>query len=296
MSAFSATVNQKDVMNALKMQLALVIFVVVVAYLVAISTPIFDRSGGQQFTINGTRVFSPAELVAAATARRAALQELPSQMQEPPATLPPLLLVIIGEVYDVSAGRVHYDSGTGYEGFCNGSDVSRAFLTADFEKNATDDLDDLKPGECLGISGWARFYANHSNYTFAGLMHGRFYNASGAPTDALRRFRECLGLGLAAKEVARAAADAAPACGKSSPPPQPMYAHGKWTTFTCAAPLTPRRIVFPGERGDVCACLPAKGDPAWDPTALGLADDPELPQPYNRQDCIEASSCTVRLA
>ena len=117
-----------------------------------------------------------------------------------------------------------------------------------------------------------------------------------AHPDALRRFRECLGLGLAAKEVARAAADAAPACGKSSPPPQPMYAHGKWTTFTCAAPLTPRRIVFPGERGDVCACLPAKGDPAWDPTALGLADDPELPQPYNRRDCIEASSCTVRLA
>jgi hypothetical protein len=51
-----------------------------------------------------------------------------------------------------------------YEGFVNGSDASRAFLTADFANNATDDLTGLTPGQCLGVEHWMGFYRSHDTY------------------------------------------------------------------------------------------------------------------------------------
>lgn len=280
-----------------------------------------------RLTSDGRRIFEPDELAAAADAgakpsaaavAAAALADLPPTQQgsTPPqqSSAPPqqLLLVIVGEVYDVTEGHSFYSAGGGYEGFCNGTDNSRAFLTADFDLNATDNLDGLKPGECLGIHGWSKFYANHSKYQFVGLLHGRFYDADGAPTDALRRYEECVGRGLAARGAARVAVDAAPMCGQATPPRSATggdtkYDIGKWMTFWCTPPLVPRRVFFvdaanaaaTGDaraKTDTCACLPVAGDPSWDPIELGMEDDQELPQPYNRRECVKMSTCTVKLS
>ena len=102
---------------------------------------------------------------------------------------PLLLLVVVGKVYDVSSGRTFYGSeGAGYEGFASGSDNSRAFLTADFEHNATDDLDNLTHAEHLGVAHWAQFYEDHAKYTYAGVHRGRFFDYRGRTTPARRAF------------------------------------------------------------------------------------------------------------
>ena len=109
----------------------------------------------------------------------------------------PLLLVVIGEVYDVTSGRTYYgrQDGESYAGFASGIDASRAFLTADFELNATDDLNDLTAGQCLGIEHWVHFYRDHSTYTRLGVAVGRFFDASGEPTAEHAAFRACVARG-----------------------------------------------------------------------------------------------------
>ena len=100
---------------------------------------------------------------------------------------PLLLLVVVGKVYNVSAGRAFYGSvGAGYEGFASGADHTRAFLTADFEHNATDDLGNLTHAQLLGVAHWAQFYEDHAVYKYAGVHVGRFYDAQGHATAARR--------------------------------------------------------------------------------------------------------------
>lgn len=206
----------------------------------------------------------------------------------------PLLLVVVGEVYDVSSGESFYGPGSSYEGFANGTDASRAFLTSDFDNNATDDLDGLLPGECLGIEHWVNFYANHAKYTFAGLLHGRFYDEQGEPTEALDRFRACIAQGHAARASAQQVCDAAPRCTKATPAGEPRFSRGRWATFTCEPPLAPRRLTHDG---DVCVCLEPKAvvDGGFEPEALGMKDDGRIPQQYDTNMPADASQVTVRV-
>lgn len=228
-----------------------------------------------------TRIFTEEELSAAAKRQR------------------PLLLVVVGDVYDVSAGKEFYAAARGneYQGFADGADASRAFLTADFEADATDDLSGLLPGQCLGIEHWRQFYANHTKYVHVGRLHGRYYDAHGAPTDALRAYGACVERGLAARRAVRAVASRAAACRAEPPPTEERYAHGTWKSYHCEPPLAPRRLLLP-ERGEECICI----DPAeavaggWEADSLGMDEDPELPQVHDRRGCTaEGHSCTVRI-
>ena len=111
----------------------------------------------------------------------------PSQVWARRESAPLLLLVVVGKVYNVSAGRAFYGSvGAGYEGFASGADHTRAFLTADFEHNATDDLGNLTHAQLLGVAHWAQFYEDHAVYKYAGVHVGRFYDAQGHATAARR--------------------------------------------------------------------------------------------------------------
>ena len=51
----------------------------------------------------------------------------------------PLLLAILGEVYDVGPGERHYAPGQGYSGMA-GRDASRSFTTGNFKKDAVPGL------------------------------------------------------------------------------------------------------------------------------------------------------------
>ncbi len=99
-----------------------------------------------------------------------------------------LMLVVLGEVYDVSAGRKYYSKG-GYAGFC-GRDGSRAFFSGDFTDNGlTDDLSDLPADALNAIESWRTFYQDSKKYHYRGKLVGAFYDKNGAPTPELIRVR-----------------------------------------------------------------------------------------------------------
>lgn len=124
--------------------------------------------GNGRFSPDGVRVFSETEL---------------KQFDGSDADKP-LLLCILGEVYDVSAGAKYYGKEHGYNVFL-AQDASRAFHTGEFDK-VIDDVRDLDVMAVADIIGWRDFYRKHKTYHFVGVLAGLYYDASGAPTNALR--------------------------------------------------------------------------------------------------------------
>ncbi|CAI7733374.1 unnamed protein product [Closterium sp. NIES-53] len=70
----------------------------------------------------------------------------------------PLLLGILGDVFDVTKGRKQYGKGQGYNHFA-GRDATRAFVSGNFSGDGlTDDLTGLSGEQCIGIADWWDFY------------------------------------------------------------------------------------------------------------------------------------------
>ena len=95
----------------------------------------------------------------------------------------PLLLVVLGEVFDVSDGKKFYGKGQGYEIFV-GQDSSRSFHSGDW-KDPKADCRDLNVMGASDVIGWRAFYRNHKSYRRVGVVQGLYYDAEGVPTDAL---------------------------------------------------------------------------------------------------------------
>jgi len=111
----------------------------------------------------------------------------------------PLLLSILGEVFDVSHGRRHYGKDMGYSYFA-GRDCSRCFAFGSDEEESDDSacaagddpacaagttskVLDLPQQELSGIFGWRTFYREHETYHFVGFLADRYYDSSGKPTE-----------------------------------------------------------------------------------------------------------------
>ena len=89
----------------------------------------------------------------------------------PDGPLKPVLLAILGRVYDVSKGEVYYGPEGGYNFFA-GIDGSRAFVMGEFnEEGLTDNLGGFSPLQIGEIDGWVKFY--DKTYTFVGKLIGR---------------------------------------------------------------------------------------------------------------------------
>jgi hypothetical protein len=126
-----------------------------------------------------------------------------------------LLLAILGEVYDVSAGGRHYAAGAGYSCFA-GRDGSRAFVTGEFEgAGLTDDVAGLDPSELEGVLSWRDFYRGEAKYPRVGVLVGRYYDRGGARVTGM----------LERLEAAVAEAQAAEAEVKEAFPP----CNSRWT-------------------------------------------------------------------
>ncbi|KQK23031.1 membrane-associated progesterone-binding protein 4 [Brachypodium distachyon] len=96
----------------------------------------------------------------------------------------PILLGILGSVFDVTKGRSHYGPGGGYHHF-SGRDASRAFVSGNFTGDGlTDSLKGLSSMEVNSIVDWRKFY--FERYTFNGKIVGRYYDSQGNPTKYLR--------------------------------------------------------------------------------------------------------------
>ncbi|XP_073053081.1 membrane-associated progesterone-binding protein 4 [Primulina eburnea] len=96
----------------------------------------------------------------------------------------PILLGILGSVFDVTRGRSHYGAGGGYNHF-TGRDASRAFVSGNFTgEGLTDTLHGLSSAEVKSIVEWRGFYFR--TYTFVGKLVGRYYDGEGNPTKYLK--------------------------------------------------------------------------------------------------------------
>ena len=89
----------------------------------------------------------------------------------PNGPLKPILLAVMGLVYDVDKAPENYGPEGGYKFFA-GKDGSRAYVTGEFNgEGLTDDLEGLSPLEIGEIEGWTQFY--EKQYTFVGKLIGR---------------------------------------------------------------------------------------------------------------------------
>lgn len=96
----------------------------------------------------------------------------------------PILLGILGSVFDVTKGKSHYGVGGGYNHFA-GRDASRAFVSGNFTGDGlTDSLRGLSSTEVKSIVEWREFYFR--SYTFVGKLVGRYYNNQGNATKYLK--------------------------------------------------------------------------------------------------------------
>ena len=111
---------------------------------------------------DGPRVFTPEELQAEGSGKSGQL-----------------LLAVLGEVFDVSAGTQFYAEGEHYNCFV-GRDASRAFVTGEFEGDGlTNDVEGLEPSQLAGILHWRGFYRDSDKYSAVGVLTGPFYDAAG---------------------------------------------------------------------------------------------------------------------
>ncbi|KAL3617876.1 Membrane-associated progesterone-binding protein 4 [Castilleja foliolosa] len=96
----------------------------------------------------------------------------------------PILLGILGSVFDVSKGKSHYGPGGSYSHF-SGRDASRAFVSGNFTGDGlTDNLHGLSSPEVKSIVDWRGFY--FKTYIFVGKLVGRYYDGEGNPTKYLK--------------------------------------------------------------------------------------------------------------
>ena len=103
---------------------------------------------------------------------------------------PRVWLAVLGECFDVSAGRRFYAGDGDYASCFAGRDASRAFATGDFsERGCVSDVSGLTDGDLAAIRGWRDFMRDR--YRSAGVLaNGEFYDAeTGAATALTREIR-----------------------------------------------------------------------------------------------------------
>lgn len=96
----------------------------------------------------------------------------------------PILLAILGSVFDVTKGKSHYGVGGGYNHFA-GRDASRAFVSGNFSGDGlTDSLRGLSSTEVKSVVDWRDFYIR--TYISVGKLVGLYYDSEGNPTKYLK--------------------------------------------------------------------------------------------------------------
>ncbi|CAF98513.1 unnamed protein product, partial [Tetraodon nigroviridis] len=166
-----------------------------------------------------------------------------------------LYLAILGQVFDVHKGHKHYGPGGTYH-CMTGKDASLAFVTGDFtEIGLTDDVSSLAPLQMLALYDWLAFYQKH--YQPVGLLTGRFYSETGAPTDTLLQTEASLAEGQRIKAQSQAEKLHFPPCNS-----QWSAAEGGrvWCTNRSGGvdrswAGVPRKLYSPGSTGVRCVCV-----------------------------------------
>lgn len=122
----------------------------------------------------------------------------------------PLLLGILGSVFDVTKGKTHYGVGGGYNHF-TGRDASRAFVSGNFTGDGlTDTLHGLSSSQVKSVVEWRDFYLR--TYKFSGRLVGRYYDEQGEPTKYLKGAEAKAARGAQLLEKQKQEEDKLPSC------------------------------------------------------------------------------------
>jgi hypothetical protein len=100
---------------------------------------------------------------------------------------------IMGEVYDVTAGKHFYSPGSSYSVFA-GCDGSVPFVTGIFnEVEAAKDTESLSMAQLGSLDTWRKFYEDEVPYPLVGLLVDHRWNDEvGNPTETKKIFLERL--------------------------------------------------------------------------------------------------------
>jgi hypothetical protein len=52
-------------------------------------------------------------------------------------------------------------------------------------------VSDLSPAQCSSLYTWMKFYQTHKTYKQVGVLHGRYYDANGYPTQHYHNLLAC---------------------------------------------------------------------------------------------------------
>lgn len=162
----------------------------------------------------------------------------------------PIMLVVMGQVFDVSKGKQHYAPGQGYNIFV-GQDASRAFVSGEFDelKEGGHDATGMKESELLGIDDWRKFYNEEKKYTFQGylFMPNGYYDEAGHPTQKLLDVEKELDKAYATKRRADEYKQIYPSCNSK-------YEQNKGSWVWCDGNKVPRVGKLSWDAGERCAC------------------------------------------
>jgi hypothetical protein len=170
----------------------------------------------------------------------------------------PLMLVVMGQVFDVTRGKEHYGEGSGYHIFV-GQDASRAFVSGEFEENKPGghDATGMKESEMMGVDDWRRFYHNEEyngvkgsiKYPFQGYltMPDGYYNDEGRPTPKLLAIEAALEKAYSRKKELEEFKKTYPTCNS-------RYEQGKGSWVWCDEGKVPRTGRMDWDNGERCAC------------------------------------------
>ncbi|PSC71730.1 Neuferricin isoform A [Micractinium conductrix] len=166
-----------------------------------------------------------------------------------------ILLAVMGEVYDVTAGKRHYGPKGGYSIFA-GRDASRSYVTGKFRTDLTDDVADFTEEQLAELARWRDFYAKHKEYTYVGKVVGRFFDTAGEPT-ALRLQAEAAAAAAAQREREKEAARSGG--GAADVPCNVKWSKVEGGWVWCDGGLLPRRVLRSdwegGQAAERCACV-----------------------------------------
>ena len=169
-------------------------------------------------------------------------------------------LSVLGEAFDVSAGRTYYAGDGAYATCFAGRDATRAFGTGDFsESGCVEDVRGMTLGELAGARHWRDFMRD--KYRFVGVVAGgAFYDERGEETAVLREVREKLETYDREEARAKERVRMFPDCSSSWTAETGGFV---WCDGDDGVARYPRNETTPSSSGEIsarCACFPDLAD------------------------------------
>ncbi|XP_038215706.1 neuferricin [Zerene cesonia] len=167
-----------------------------------------------------------------------------------------LYLAVMGSIFDVSSGKIHYAKGRSYHYFI-GKDGTRALVSGNFEDESEDKdhILNLKCDDIFAIMHWRKTF--HDKYKYVGVLQGRYYNSDGTETQYMAEIRNKLKNCKEEKENAKQQDQLYPPCNVA-------WSETEGTRVWCSKSSggikrnwvgVPRQLYEPGGDKPKCVCV-----------------------------------------